>query len=423
MDKELKKKIDDIETNMEENQEMTILSEEDLEEDKDIFDEINDRFLNSSAEKPVQEEETATKQEKKNTGKKIKVSGMGVLCLVLLFTCTLLLGCALYYRDKAQEEEMPVIAQPMEVTYTKEELEKAKEEAAKEALAHLPLPAETEGNEENEIALETIRNSLEEGKTLLETLRPLYPDHVIVYSSGRYQFFPILEELKKSEFSLENVIALENGEKQYTKDGVIISHKGIDVSKHQGKIDWQKVAGAGVEFAMVRIGVRGYGSGKIVEDERYEENLKGAITNKIKVGAYFFSQAVTVEEAVEEADFVIEKILPYKVDGPIVLDVEKVEAKEARMNALSREERTDVVLAFLKRVEEKGYKGMLYYNTEAGIAMMETERLEPYEKWFAYYGEEPFYPYDYSIWQYSDKGKIPGISEKVDLNIAFRLWE
>jgi len=74
-------------------------------------------------------------------------------------------------------------------------------------------------------------------------------------------------------------------------------------------------------------------------------------------------------------------------------------------------------------VEQQGYKGMLYFNTEAGIAMLEPERLEDYEKWYAYYGEEPVNPYDYSIWQYSDKGKIPGISEKVDLNIAFRLWE
>jgi len=406
-----------------ENEKITIdqLDEEELIEVEQLDEEER------NIEDQLQEENQAVENLKKEPKKVVADRRMTILCLILLCICTLLLGCSLYYWEKAKTVEIPVVAEPVEKTYSEEELEKAKAEAVQEAIASYEQQLQAESSVENVAetsdALEQIKYGLEEGKSLLDTLRPMYPNHVIVYTSGRYQFFPIIEELKKTDFTPENVLKMENGEKQYAKDGVIISHKGIDVSKHQGSIDWKKVADSGVEFAMIRVGVRGYGSGKIVEDERYEENLKGAISNGLKVGVYFFSQAVDESEAVEEAEFVLERILPFKVDGPVVLDVEKVEDKGARMNALSREDRTDVALAFLQRVEQQGYKGMLYFNTEAGIAMLEPERLEDYEKWYAYYGEEPVNPYDYSIWQYSDKGKIPGISEKVDLNIAFRLWE
>lgn len=198
---------------------------------------------------------------------------------------------------------------------------------------------------------------------------------------------------------------------------------GIDVSKYQGNIDWEKVAAEGVEFAFLRVGLRGYGSGKIVEDDSFETNIQGALRSGIKVGVYFFSQATTEEEAIEEANFVLEKIAPYQVDCPVVFDVEKVSDSTARMNQLTPQERTNVTIAFLDTIEAAGYQSMFYHNMETALLLLELDRLEDYDRWFAYYGEQFYYPYQYGVWQYSEKGRIDGIDADVDLNIAFEMWE
>ena len=112
-------------------------------------------------------------------------------------------------------------------------------------------------------------------------------------------------------YDAANLNQMENGEYQYLQDGVVVSRKGIDVSRHQGAIDWNLVAGDGVEFAFIRVGYRGYGSGKMVEDEYFQDNIQGAIQAGIKVGVYFYSQAISREEVLEEAEFVLEKIAPY----------------------------------------------------------------------------------------------------------------
>jgi GH25 family lysozyme M1 (1,4-beta-N-acetylmuramidase) len=198
-----------------------------------------------------------------------------------------------------------------------------------------------------------------------------------------------------------------------------VSHKGIDVSSHQGKIDWQKVADDGVEFAFIRTALRGYGSGKLVEDEYCDANIKGATDAGIHVGLYIFSQAITEDEVLEEAQQIIDKASEFGVDGPIVIDVEKVSSSTGRMNALSVEERTNLVLLFCQTVENAGYKPMIYHNTEMGALMVDIATLEDYDKWFASYAETMFYPYQYDIWQYSAKGSVDGIKTDVDMNISF----
>ena len=216
---------------------------------------------------------------------------------------------------------------------------------------------------------------------------------------------------------------MDNGFVEYVENGTVVSHKGIDVSKHQGEIDWAQVAADGIEFAFIRVGNRGYGTGAIVEDPQFAANIVGASTNGIKVGVYFFSQAITVEEAQEEAKFVLDKIAPYKITCPVVLDVEKVSDSEARMNKISKEQRTANTIAFLEAIEAAGYKSMLYHNMEMGTLMLDMTQLEDYEKWFAYYNKDIYYPYEFGVWQYSDKGKVNGINTNVDLNISFHLWD
>ena len=137
----------------------------------------------------------------------------------------------------------------------------------------------------------------------------------------------------------------------------VVSHKGIDVSKHQGNIDWTKVAADGVEFAFIRVGLRGYGTeGKLVEDEYFEQNIKGALQAGIKVGVYFYSQAITDAELLEEANLVLEKVKPYNIELPIVFDVEKVSGGKGRANELSVEERTRLTALFCQTVQDAGYK-------------------------------------------------------------------
>lgn len=294
-----------------------------------------------------------------------------------------------------------------EETFTKEEVDKLLEQARQEGVDEV---------------LTTLADSINNSATLTAALRPLYKDALVVASEGAYHFVPINKDLKMNSYKEENLRILENGLVEYVENDKVISHKGIDVSKHQGEIDWAQVAADGVEFAFIRVGNRGYGSGAIVEDPQFEANVVGAITNGIEVGVYFFSQAITIEEAEEEARFVLEKIAPYKIICPVVLDVEKVADSEARMNKITKEERTANTVAFLEAIEAAGYEAMLYHNMEMATMKLDMAQLENYEKWFAYYNKELYYPYDYTIWQYSDKGKVNGISGDVDMNISFRLW-
>lgn len=305
--------------------------------------------------------------------------------------------------------------EPGKETYTREEvvelLQEVREKAGK---------AGTQG------ILEDIKRVLSGGElTMVEMLRPYYADEIVVVSSGAFHFVPINEALKKNDYNAENLNILESGEIQYMENDQVTSRKGIDVSKFQGEIDWEAVAADGVEYAFIRVGNRGYGAeGKLLEDDMFETNIEGALQAGIKVGVYFYTQAINEEEVLAEADLVLRKIAPYKVECPVVYDVEKVSGANGRMNALSAKERTDLTLLFCETIAEAGYEPMIYYNMEMATLMLELERLEEYEKWFAYYNQDLYFPYDYKIWQYSHTGRVNGIKGEVDMNISFGpIWE
>lgn len=333
---------------------------------------------------------------------------LGCIAGMLLF---MVLGMLLYRMSHEEGDALPANAGGETVTYTQQELE--------EKIAQAADAAKTEGARE---VLGGIEEKLSNGETMVRALRPYYPEDLVVVSGGRFHFLPIREDLKKHNRLQENLTVLETGEFQYSENGQVVSHKGIDVSYHQGVIDWQQVAADGVEFAFIRVGIRGYGTGEIVADEQFENNITGALSNGIKAGVYFFSQAVTQEEAAEEAAFVLEQIAPYKIECPVVFDVEKVADSSARMNQISVEERTNLTLTFCQAIEAAGYTPMIYHNMEMGALMLDMETLEEYDKWFAYYGSDMYYPYNYRVWQYSEKGKVAGINGNVDLNISFRMW-
>lgn len=340
-------------------------------------------------------------------------------CLVLLLTLLTISVFLYLWLDKAIQEDETKEASNMNVEAINTEDLYSKEELA-DYIEEVKAQARMEGAQEVLLELEEGINS---SAGLVGVLRDLYDDKLVVASSGKYHFIPINPNLKQHSYVTEDLAFLSDGSLEYIRDGQVISYKGIDVSKHQGEIDWAKVAADGIEFAFIRVGNRGYGTGAIVEDAQFEANIKGAISNGIQVGVYFFSQAINEEEAREEAAFVLEKIAPYKVQCPVVIDVEKVSDSEARMNQISLEQRTANTLVFLETVEAAGYEVMLYHNMEMGTLMLDMEKFEDYSKWFAYYNKEIYYPYAFDVWQYSDKGKVDGIAGDVDLNISFKLWD
>lgn len=275
--------------------------------------------------------------------------------------------------------------------------------------------------EEREAILGELKSKMNGSSTATAMLRDFFPEDVVVYADGGYHFFPIDETLKKHDYVYDNFKQLENGQVEYVDDtDEILSKKGIDVSKYQGDIDWKKVSADGVEYAFIRAGVRGSTEGKIMEDEKFTDNIEGALENDIEAGVYFFTQAVTQEEAIEEAEFVLKMIKDYDVTYPIVLDVEEVTSTNARTAELTKEDYTRNCIAFCETIQDAGYTPMIYGNLKTFLMMLDMTRLEDYQKWFAYYSTPVYFPYEFDIWQYSSKGTVNGIKGDVDLNICMK---
>ena len=294
--------------------------------------------------------------------------------------------------------------------------------------AQLDQKIEEEANKEKQEMLDTMQSMMENGDGPLSLLQYFYPDDVVVSGDGRYYFFPILDSLEKNNFILENfTYPVKNeetgeweGEAAYKINEEAYAKKGIDVSTFQGDIDWERVKNDGIEYAIIRLGFRGYESGKIVLDSKYEENIEGSLAAGLDTGVYFFTEALTEKEAVEEADFVIENLEGYKINMPVVIDVEEsVDPNNTRTKALTAEQRTKNVIAFCNRIKDAGYEVMIYGNLKSFMLMMDIEELEGYDKWFAYYRYPFHFPYKVKMWQYASWEKIDGIKGGVDVNLMF----
>ncbi len=204
---------------------------------------------------------------------------------------------------------------------------------------------------------------------------------------------------------------------------------GIDVAKYQGTIDWEQVAATGMDFAIVRLGYRGLVSGEIIEDTNARFNLQEAQKAGLKLGAYFFSTAITKEEAIEEANWVADFLAPYQITYPVAYNCEGFGDPDNRQYTLSKQERTDIALAFLKQIEKRGYEAMFYAskNEMTDDALWEVSRIEgDYKIWVAQYPEKPYpetekssYSGVHHMWQYTRNGSLPGIPVGVDVDIAY----
>lgn len=193
---------------------------------------------------------------------------------------------------------------------------------------------------------------------------------------------------------------------------------GVDVSAHQGEIDWEQVRSAGMEFAIIRIGYRGYTSGGIYEDEYARKNLAGAKAAGLKVGVYFYSQALDEGEARREAQFCIDLLDGEALDLPVVFDWEYA-GEDTRSAEMTQDALMACTRAFCQEVEEAGYEAMIYFNPHIAENLLRLEELQEYPFWLAMYTDQMTWPHQIEMWQYTASGSVPGISGDADINLWF----
>lgn len=230
---------------------------------------------------------------------------------------------------------------------------------------------------------------------------------------------PVNEHLPVCSYDPSLFVKDENGIMTYA-DPSYTTYFGVDVSSWQGDVDWQKLKEQGVYFAFIRLGYRGYETGVINMDTKYRDNIRGALDAGIKVGVYFFSQALDADEAYEEAQFVLDAVRGYDISFPVVFDWETVSSDTARTNNMDKEKLCQAANVFCNTVAEAGYIPMVYCNQNVSMLYYELSRIQNFDFWYAEYKDQPTFYYDFDIWQYSSSARLEGIpNAMVDVNISF----
>lgn len=207
--------------------------------------------------------------------------------------------------------------------------------------------------------------------------------------------------------------------KYYSENGDVISKLGVDVSYFQGDIDWEAVKADGIDFVMIRAGYRGYETGLVNTDSRFEEYISGALAADLEVGVYFYSQAVNADEAEEEAEYVVSLLEPYDITYPVVYDWEIVGEESARTNEVTAAELTECSAKFCSVISKAGYKPMIYTNKRQALLKTDLNVLGGIDHWIAEYTDTPSFPYEFQMWQYASDAVVDGIEGDVDINLSF----
>ena len=277
--------------------------------------------------------------------------------------------------------------------------------------------AQMEQLKKETVPLDKFQYNVAEYNIMAEFIQEFFDDR-IVYKDTAVHYAEIDESLQMNSYDWD-ALSWENGRPSYQPDDARHSFLGIDVSYHQEYIDWEAVAADGIDFAIIRCGYRGYGTGELVADSNYHGYMEGALENGLDVGVYFFSQAIDAGEAVEEAEYVLSLIGDYNVTMPVVLDME-IMTEEARANDLTSAQRAEIASAFCDTIKAAGYTPAIYGNTAYYMSKIDFASIAgKYGIWLAQYYKEPFFPYQFSLWQYTDSGSVDGIEGKVDLNLYF----
>ena len=274
---------------------------------------------------------------------------------------------------------------------------------------------ETAGQEVQEAGKNTEAASKEGDAAEKETKEPEILHFVDVYQNP-YQV-EINPNVEKHDYKDEAFV--HNGDRlSYEGDSNYTYRLGVDVSEHQGYVDWQALKDSGFEFAFIRLGYRGYGQeGRICLDREFHRNIQNAQAAGFDVGVYFFAQAVNEEEALEEANFVLQNLEGYTLQLPVVYDPESILDDEARTDNVSGEQFTKNTEVFCSAVADAGYDPMIYANMLWEAFELDLEELSEYPLWYADYEPAPQTPYHFRFWQYTNQGQVPGITGNTDLNI------
>lgn len=234
---------------------------------------------------------------------------------------------------------------------------------------------------------------------------------------GTKMWVELIEELEVSPFTKDN-FTIGRG---YTGSGYECT-RGIDVSEHQGDIDWWSVSEkSAVDYAIIRAGYRGYSEGGLYQDAYFVQNMDGAITTDMDIGIYFFSQALNEVEAREEARYLIELLEPYQpfVTLPVFFDWETIAVEAARTDGMDLGTLTDCARAFCEEIKAAGYTPGIYAYRSLAYFEYDLLALDEYPLWISAPGDWPDFYYEHDFWQYSTTGNIPGIEGGVDMNFRF----
>ena len=255
----------------------------------------------------------------------------------------------------------------------------------------------------------------------VETEDP-HKGQVYIYDGNGYIWYTPVEgaevnPLTKSDFDYIDDTPIYKG-------AVYDVKKGIDVSEHQLEIDWSQLKNENLDYAYIRVGRRGYTEGGIFEDKYFERNLSGAKSIGLETGVYFFSQAINVSEAIEEANWVIDKIKDKDITLPVVFDWEEQKTDDSRTRGLDGKTVTDCAVAFCETVKNAGYIPCVYFYRLPGYYLYDILRLQQFTLWFALPCTPPdvtfpsFY-YKINMWQYTNSAILPGVPVECDLNYWF----
>ena len=242
----------------------------------------------------------------------------------------------------------------------------------------------------------------------------------ITHADGSEEWILLNASLRQNDLA-DTGFQKENGIMKYYANGKCVSSFGIDISQKTTSVSYDRLKSQSVDFVMVRIGARGYDSGKITEDERFEEHVKGLKEAGVPFGVYFYSQAISQEEISQEVNFILQTLTKYEVKPtyPVAIDMELVINDHARIEGVSKADRTHLIGTFCDAVKAAGYSPAIYGDKTWLLTEMDLGAVSQYNVWLSRDGDLPDYPYTMGMWQYETEGKISGIVGDYGMNISF----
>lgn len=347
--------------------------------------------------------------------------------LILMCSVTLLslAGALLFFvqsrnaiREKNQiANRLEAVEGDEKTLYTEEEVQEKVNQAKTSASAA----------QRHELLMQ-IQSDMESGGSTASMLRKLFSDDIVVVNAGKYYFYPILKSVPINHFQSGDFALSDDGRLTYKGSSKVTLQSGINVSEENGEIDWDLVAEDDIAFAMVDAGGRLTSdsgtdeAGDIIPDDRLGDNLDGALRAGLNAGVMYHLGAVSEEEAEEEAAQLIGALKPYqdRLSYPVAVCV-NVPAETDRTAGQGKTEWTRYVLTFCEALEEAGYQPMIYGNLAAFVMMLDMDDLKRYDKWIANTGASLYFPYEFSMWQYSVTGTVQGVSTEVGLDVSLTI--